>query len=99
VTVSIQLLRLQKSISNDHDYNFSYAYHNLKNEKWSHSDVYKYWKKGVEGGDKIYVTIKTLLGDQNDTKLRKILKEYPGLNTVNIEEVTLEPTLDNKSVK
>jgi hypothetical protein len=74
----------------------SYAYHNLKNEKWGYSDISKYWKSF--GGDKTYITIKTLLGDQNDTKLRKLLKESPGLNTVNPEDVTLEPSLENKSV-
>jgi hypothetical protein len=55
--------------------------------------VKKYWTNNPE---KIYVDIKALLGDVDDSNFNKIVKKQPNLAPANSDEVILQPTMDNR---
>jgi hypothetical protein len=74
-----------------------YVYENFIKDKWGWSEIDKYWDK--RGAENYYVTIRTNLGSQDDAKVKKLLKESTSYNTVNPDEVILQPTLDNKPVR
>jgi hypothetical protein len=75
---------------------FRYVYENFRKGKWGWSEIDKYWNKNQ--AETTYVTIQTNLGAQDDSRVKKLLKESTSYNIVNPDEVILQPTLDNKPV-